>query len=158
MAGERLTLRRTILGDVPGIVAFHREGMDASAGCDSPVAWFSLGGPWMHEYFSSRHVRVYLDLGWDCWVVERGDGTIAGSVELCYATEPMPFGRYAHLELLELGDDLLCREVEEWVLDLCETRAIDRGLDRSWCRPVAPAGAWTCWHGAGTWSDGGTVG
>ena len=140
--GDRLTLRPASLGDVPGIVAFYRDGMAGHlAGGDSPVAWFSLGGPWMHEYFCSRHVRVYLDLGWDCWVVERGDGTIAGNVELCYATEPPPFGRYAHLELLELGDDLLCGEVEEWILDRCESRARARGFDRFWCRPVGSGGS-----------------
>ena len=141
--GDILSLRRAELGDVPGIVAFHREGMEAagSTGGDSPVGWFSLGGPWMHEYFCSRHVCVYVDLGWDCWVVERGDGTIAGSVEICYAVEPPPFGTYAHLELLKLADDLLSPEVEEWVLDLCEARAIGRGFDMFWCRPVGSGGS-----------------
>ena len=141
--GDRLSLRRAGLDDVPGIVAFHRDGMDAAGptGGDSPVDWFSQGGPWMHEYFCSRHLRVYVDLGWDCWVVERGDGTIAGSVEICYAVEPSPFGRYAHLELLELADDLLSGEVEEWVLDRCESRARARGFDRFWCRPVGSGGS-----------------
>ena len=54
-------------------------------------------------------------------------GRCDGSVEICYATEPLPFGRYAHLEFLELGDDLLGGEVEEWVIDMCEARA--RGFD-----------------------------
>ena len=91
-SGDRLSLRRASLGDVPG-VAFYREGVDAvgPTGGGSPVGWFSLGGPWMHEHFCSRHVRVYLNVGWDCWVVERGDGTVAGSVEICYAVEPPPY-------------------------------------------------------------------
>ena len=139
--GERLTLRPACLGDVPGIVAFHREEIAEPGEDASPVDWFSTGGPWMHEHFCSRHVRVYQDLGWDCWVVARGDGTIAGSVEICYATEPPPFGRYAHLELLELAEGLYCPEVEEWVLDLCEARALARGVDRFWCRPVGSGGS-----------------
>ena len=139
--GERLTLRRAQGDDVPGIVAFYRHETDAPA-ADSAVAWFSLGGPWMHEHFCARHVRVYEDLGWDCWVVERGDGTIAGSVEICYAVEPPPFGRYAHLELLELAEDLLLvGEVEDWILDRCESRARERGYDRFWCRPVGSGGS-----------------
>ena len=93
----------------------------------------------MHEHYCLRLIRVYLELGWDCRVVERNDGTLAGSVEICYATEPLPFGRYAHLEFLELGDDLLGGEVEEWVIDMCEARA--RGFDRFWCRPVGSGGS-----------------
>ena len=63
--GERLTLRPADLDDVPAIVAFHRVG-SADLGEDaSPIDWFSTGGPWMHEYFCSRHVRVYQDLDWD---------------------------------------------------------------------------------------------
>ena len=139
--GERLTLRAANLDDVPAIVAFHRVGVDDLGEDASPVDWFSTGGPWMHEHFCSRHVRVYRDLGWDCWVVERGDGTIAGSVEICYATEPEPFGRYAHLELLELTDDLMCPQVEDWILVLCEARALGRGFDRSWCRPEGSGGS-----------------
>lgn len=139
--GERLTLRAASLGDVPGIVGFHREEITGLSEDASPVDWFSTGGPWMHEYFCSRHLRVYQDLGWDCWVVERCDGTIAGSVELCYATEPEPFGRYAHLELLELAEDLLCAEIEEWVLHRCEARSRDRGHYSFWCRPVGSGGS-----------------
>lgn len=95
----------------------------------------------MHEYFCIRHIQVYRDLGWDCWVVER-DGTVAGSVEVLYATEPEPFGRYAHLEILELAEDLASPEVEHWVLDRCEARARQRGFDRFWCRPVGSGGSW----------------
>ena len=74
-------------------------------------------------------------------MVERGDGTIAGSVEICYAVEPPPFGRYAHLELLELADDLLCDEIEDWLLALCESRALSRGFGRFWCRPEGSGGS-----------------
>ena len=139
--GERLSIRRASLQDVPGIVAFYREGVDVLGEDASPVDWFSTGGPWMHEHFCARHVRVYQHLGWDCWVVERGEGTIAGSVEICYAVEPSPFGRYAHLELLELRDDLLVAEVEDWVIDRCEARARERGFGRFWCRPLGSGGS-----------------
>ena len=95
----------------------------------------------MHEHFCERHIQVYRDLGWDCWVVER-DGTVVGSVEVLYATEPEPFGRYAHLEILELAEDLASPQVEHWVLDRCEARARERGFDRFWCRPVGSGGSW----------------
>ena len=95
----------------------------------------------MHEYFCIRHIQVYADLGWDCWVVERDRGEIVGSVEVLYATEPEPFGRYAHLEILELAADVNDAEVEEWVLDECESRARSRGFDRFWCRPVGSGGS-----------------
>ena len=141
--GERLSLRPAGLDDVPGIVAFHRELTGESAPSDdSPSAWFSIGGPWMHEYFCSRHIQIYIDLGWDCWVVERNGEGIVGSVEICYATEPEPFGKYAHLELLELSEDLETGEIENWILEQCESRARARGLDRSWCRPVGSGGSW----------------
>ena len=95
----------------------------------------------MHEYFCIRHIQVYADLGWDCWVVERDRGDIVGSVEVLYATEPEPFGRYAHLEILELAAAVNAPEVEEWVLDECESRARSRGFDRFWCRPVGSGGS-----------------
>ncbi len=95
----------------------------------------------MHEHFCIRHIQVYRDLGWDCWVVERNGGEVVGSVEVLYATEPEPFGRYAHLEILELAADLNDAEVEEWVLDECESRARARGFDRFWCRPVGSGGS-----------------
>ena len=141
--GEVLTIRPASLDDVPGIVALHRglQG-EAEPSDDSPIGWFSMGGPWMHEYFCSRHIQAYIDLGWDCWVVERNGKTIAGSVEICYDTEPIPFGRYAHLELLELSEDLLEDKIEERILDQCESHARIRGLDRFWCRPVGSGGSW----------------
>ena len=140
--GERLSLRPASLKDVPGIVALHRERPEGGPpGHDSPTAWFSTGGPWMHEHYCSRHIQAYIDLGWDCWVVERNGGEIAGSVEICYATEPEPFGQYAHLELLELSEDLETEEFEEWILEQCETRARFRGFDRFWCRPVGSGGS-----------------
>lgn len=95
----------------------------------------------MHEHFCLRHIQVYRDLGWDCWVVERNGEDIVGSVEVLYATEPEPFGRYAHLEILELAADVEDAEVEEWILDECESRARDRGFDRFWCRPVGSGGS-----------------
>ncbi len=96
----------------------------------------------MHERFGTRHIQAYRDLGWDCWVLERNGEAIAGSVEVLYATEPEPFGRYAHLELLEPAEDLAVAEVEHWVLDQCESRARARGFDRFWCRPVGSGGSW----------------
>ncbi len=96
----------------------------------------------MHEHFCVRHVQAYRDLGWDCYVVERNGDDIVGSVEVLYATEPEPFGRYAHLELLELAEDIASPEVEHWVLDQCESRARERGYDRFWCRPVGSGGSW----------------
>ncbi len=141
--GDRLALRPARLEDVPGIVAFYRTLEPSIApDDDSPVGWFAMGGPWMHEYFCSRHVQAYTNLGWDCWVVERNSEKIVGSVEICYATEPEPFGRYAHLELLELSEDIRHDGIEEWVLDLCESRARARGYDRFWCRPVGSGGSW----------------
>ena len=141
--GERLSLRPAGLDDVAGIVALHRERPEGGAPSDdSPTAWFSTGGPWMHEYYCSRHIQAYIDLGWDCWVLERNGEKIAGSVEICYAAEPEPFGRYAHLEILELSCDLLDGEIEEWILEQCESRARARGFDRFWCRPVGSGGSW----------------
>ncbi len=141
--GERLSLRPASLDDVPEIVAFHRERSEGEPPSDdSRTAWFSIGGPWMHEYYCSRHIQAYIALDWDCWVVERSGGKIAGSVEVCYATEPEPFGRYAHLEILELSDALWDNEIEEWILEQCETRARCRGFDRFWCRPVGSGGSW----------------
>ena len=92
--------------------------------------------------FCGRHVRAYIDLGWDCWVVERNGETIRGSVEICYAAEPAPFGRYAHLELLELSKDLLDDGIQDWILEQCELRARARGFDKFWCRPVGSGDSW----------------
>lgn len=108
----------------------------------SPVEWFSTGGAWMHEHFCLRHIQAYRDLDWDCWVVERNGEDIVASVEVLYATEPEPFGRYAHLEILELAEDVDLPEVEHWVLDWCESRARERGYERFWCRPVGSGGSW----------------
>lgn len=95
----------------------------------------------MHEHFCIRHIQVYRDLGWDCWVVARDGDDIVGSVEVLYATEPEPLGRYAHLEILELAADVNDAEVEEWILQECESRARARGFDRFWCRPVGSGGS-----------------
>lgn len=139
--GQRLTLRPATPDDAPGLVALHRGVEQPPLPPDaSPVEWFRTGGPWMHEHFCVRHIRAYRDLGWDCRVVERNGTDIVGSVEVLYATEPEPFGRYAHLEILELAPDLDSAEVEEWVLDWCEERARARGFDRFWCRPVGSGG------------------
>ncbi len=141
--GDSLSLRPATLDDVPGIVALYRElECEAGPAGDSPISWFSLGGPWMHEHYCSRHVQAYDDLGWDCWVVERNGESIVGSVEICYAAEPEPFGRYGHLEILEADDDLLGGEVEHWILEQCESRARARGFDKFWCRPVGSGGSW----------------
>lgn len=135
--GQRLPLRPAAPEDVPGLVALHRGVEHPPLPPDaSPAEWFGMGGPWMHEHFCVRHIQVYRDLGWDCWVVERNGQDIVASVEILYATEPEPFGRYAHLEILELAAEVENAEVEEWVLDWCEERARARGFDRFWCRPV----------------------
>lgn len=47
---------------------------------------------------------------------------IVGGVEIRYAHEPEPFGRYGHLELLELAAEVMDDEVEDWVLDQCPRR------------------------------------
>ena len=140
--GEHLALRPATPADVPAIVALHRGLEPAPTPDASPVDWFRSGGPWMHEHFCERHIQAYLDLGWDCWVLERNGETIAGSVEVLYATEPEPFGRYAHPELLELSGDIADAEVEHWILDQCESRARARGFDRFWCRPFGSGGSW----------------
>ncbi len=107
-----------------------------------PEEWFATGGAWMHEHFCERHIQAYRDLGWDCWVVERNGEDIVASVEVLYATEPEPFGRYAHLEILELAGGVDSAEVEHWILDWCESRARERGYERFWCRPVGSGGSW----------------
>lgn len=141
-SGQTLTLRPATPDDVPGLVALHRGVGGPPLPPDaSPIEWFSTGGAWMHEHFCVRHIQVYRDLGWDCWVVERAPGDIVGSVEVLYATEPEPFGRYAHLEILELAADVDDAEVEEWIFDECESRARARGFDRFWCRPVGSGGS-----------------
>lgn len=141
-SGQTLTLRPATPDDVPGLVALHRGvGGPPLPPDSSSVEWFSTGGAWMHEHFCVRHIQVYRDLGWDCCVVERSGGDIVGSVEVLYASEPEPFGRYAHLEILELAADVDDAEVEEWVLDECESRARARGFDRFWCRPVGSGGS-----------------
>ena len=141
--GESLSLRPATLDDVPGIVELHRTQVGGPGPQDdSPISWFNLGGPWMHEYFCFRHIQAYDALGWDCWVVERNGKSIAGSVEVCYAREPEPFGCYGHLEILEAEDDLLGGKIEDWILEQCESRARARGYGRFWCRPVGSGGSW----------------
>ncbi len=138
---DRLALRPATAADIPAVVALHRDvGADAPGPDASPEEWFATGGAWMHERFCGRHFQVYAHLGWDCRVLER-DGAVAGSVEVLYASEPEPFGRYAHLEILELAPDVATPEVEHWVLDRCEARARERGFDRFWCRPVGSGGS-----------------
>ena len=140
--GSRLALRPATSTDVAALTALHRRNGPATLGPDaSPEEWFATGGPWMHEHFCVRHIQVYRDLGWDCWVLERNGEDIVGSVEVLYATEPEPFGRYAHLELLELATDVHTAEVEEWILNQCEARARERAFDRFWCRPVGSGGS-----------------
>ena len=144
-----LVLRPAIAADVPAVVALHRGvGADDPGPEGPPEAWFATGGAWMHEQFCGRHFQVYADLGWDCWVLEH-DGVVAGSVEVLYASEPEPFGRYAHLEIMELAAAFATPEVEHWVLDRCEGRARGRGFDRFWCRPVGSGGSWNVLAGRG---------
>ena len=138
--GDRLSLNPASLDDVSGIVALHRADLQAPSP-DTAQAWFSLGGPWMHEFYCKQHLQVYSNLGWDCWVVVRNQGEIIGNVEICYSQEPEPFGRYGHLELLELNAKFSGDAIEDWILDQCEKRASARGYTRFWCRPEGSGGS-----------------
>ena len=76
---RHLALRPATPADVPAIVALHRGLEPAPAPDASPVDWFRASGPWMHEHFCARHIQVYFDLGWDCWVLERNGEAIAAA-------------------------------------------------------------------------------
>ena len=79
------------------------------------------------------------------WVGTPGSVTlneheVAGELEVLYTQEPEPFGRYAHLEILELAEGLDTYEIEDWLIGQCEERARSRGYYRFWCRPEGSGG------------------
>jgi GNAT superfamily N-acetyltransferase len=133
MEWAQASFRAAAQADVPCIVQLHRAIIGtapAISQADIQEAWFVLGGPWPHEYYCTRHVKAYLDLGFDVWLVVTEEGQAVGNVELWYDNEPEPFGRYGHMELLELLPDYLADKVEEWLLDKVEDRVRERGYQR----------------------------
>lgn len=142
--GQQLSIRPAERQDVPRLVELHRALVGETPPADRidvPLAWFALGGPWMHEYFCERHLKAYQDLGFDVWVVCADDDEFVGTVELWYDNEPEPFGRYGHIELLELLPRVFTDEVEEWLLQKSEERAVERGYRRFWCNPEGSGGS-----------------
>ena len=142
--GEKLFLRSAQMGDVPRIVQWHRtlvSDIPRRADLEPQAAWFTLGGPWMDEYYCARHLRSYFDLGFDVWLVVTAGDALIGQVELWYDDEPEPFGRYGHLELLELSPAYLADDIESWLIDQAESRARERGYQRFWCRPAGSGGS-----------------
>lgn len=142
--GQQISIRLAMREDVPQLVQLHRALVDRTPPADRlniPEAWFALGGPWMHEYFCERHLKAYHDLGFDVWIVVTDGDRFVGNVELWYDNEPEPFGRYGHIELLELTEDVFVDEVEEWIIQKAEERAIERGYQRFWCNPGGSGGS-----------------
>lgn len=133
--GQRLLIREATLDDVPRIVELHHALMEETQ--PGSVA----GGPWMVERYCLRHLQVYLDLGYDVWLIVTEEDEFVGNVELWYGVEPDPFGRYGHPELIELRSDVFVDEVEEWILDQAERRSFSRGYRRFWCRPEGSGGS-----------------
>ncbi len=142
--GQNLILREVVLQDVPRLVQLHRAIVGERPPVeqiDNPEAWFRLGGPWMHEYFCERHLKAYQDLGFDVWVLTRENDSLVGNIELWYDDEPEPFGRYAHMELLEVLPEFFHDDLEEWLLDNVEARGEARGYHRFWCNPHGSGGS-----------------
>ncbi len=142
MAQGRLRAKPATLADVSRIVRFSREGVERPSGRRraSPLDWFRLGGPWMHHTYCANHLRRYRQVRGDVWIVETERRRLVGLVELWYDAEPPPFGRYAHIELLELADGFDSLEIENWLIGLAEQRAVTRGYRRFWCRPEGSGG------------------
>jgi hypothetical protein len=142
--GQRLTIRSAEPQDVPRIVQLHHALVGKTPHpnlVDDPVAWFLLGGPWMHEYYCERHLRAYHDLGFDVWIVVAEIDEFIGTVELWYDSEPEPFGQYGHMELRELMEDVFVDEVEDWIILKAERRAFERGFRCFWCNPHCSGGS-----------------
>lgn len=142
--GQRLSIRPAERQDIPRLVELHRTLVGETPPADRidvPEEWFALGGYWMHEYFCERHLKAYQDLGFDVWIVVADDDEFVGNVELWYDNEPEPFGRYGHIELLELLPEVFTDEVEEWLIQKSEERAIERGYQRFWCNPEGSGGS-----------------
>jgi hypothetical protein len=143
-SGERLLLRRAQISDVPRVVALSRalSGTEPQRpDLDPATAWFTVGGPWMDAHYYERHLRNYLELGFDVWLVTTGADEVVGQIEVWYDDEPEPFGRYGHIELLELHPQFLVDEIEDWLIGQAEDRARSRGYGRFWCRPVGSGGS-----------------
>jgi hypothetical protein len=118
--GQRLVLREAVQQDVPRLVQLHRAIVGETPPAEQmnkPEAWFRLGGPWMHPYFCERHLKAYQDLGFDVWVLTRENDDLVGNIELWYDDEPEPFGRYAHMELLEMWRIVLNPQAADWPLN-----------------------------------------
>ena len=142
--GQKLLVREAEPGDVPRIVELHHALMrETQPGFVAGGLW-TAGGPWMMERYFARHLKVYRDMGFDVWLIVTDQDEFVGNVELWYGSEPEPFGRYGHPELIELLSDILVDEVEEWILHKAERRSLTRGYRRFWCRPEAQAEACTC--------------
>ncbi len=142
--GRQLSIRPAERQDIPRLVQLHRALVGETPPVDRiriPEAWFALGGPWLHEYYCERHLKVYQDLGFDVWIIVCDDGEFVGNVELWYDNEPEPFGRYGHIELLELLPEAFNDEVEEWLIQKSEERAMEQGYHRFWCRPEGSGGS-----------------
>jgi GNAT superfamily N-acetyltransferase len=142
--GQILILREAVREDVPRLVQLHRALVGATPSAeqfDKPEAWFKIGGPWMHEYYCERHLKAYQDLGFDVWVLTRENDELVGNIELWYDEEPEPFGRYAHMELLEALPEYLNDDLQTWILDNVEARAKSRGYQRFWCNPHGSGGS-----------------
>lgn len=142
--GGPLHLRRAELSDVPTLVQLSRDQAGQATphlAADNVEAWFVLGGPWHHPYTCERHLTAYARHGGEIWLVLAADDRLVGSLEIWYDDEPEPFGRYGHIELLELRPDFQQDAVEMWLIDFAEARARRRGLQRFWCRPVGSGGS-----------------
>jgi GNAT superfamily N-acetyltransferase len=108
---------------------------------DEIEAWFALGGPWHHPHTCERHLQSYAAAGGEIWLAVTAGDRLVGSLEIWFDDEPEPFGRYGHVELLELRPEYQSREVETWLIDWAEARARQRGYQRFWCRPVGSGGS-----------------
>jgi hypothetical protein len=142
--GQRLSIRPAQRQDIPRLVELHHALVGERPPVDranDPAAWFALGGPWMHGYFCERHLKAYHELGFDVWIVVTSQDEFVGNVELWYDDEPEPFGRYGHIELLELLPEFFTDEVEEWLIQKAEERAAERGYRRFWCNPEGSGGS-----------------
>ena len=139
--GQKLLIREAELDDVPGIVELHHELMaETQPGFVAAGPW-TAGGPWMVEQYCLRHLMVYKDLGFDVWLIVTENDEFVGNVELWYGSEPEPFGRYGHPELIELRASVFVDEVEQWILDQAERRVNSRGYHRFLCRPEGSGGS-----------------
>ena len=139
--GQKLLVREAEPGDVPRIVELHHALMRETQPGFVAGGLLTAGGPWMMERSCARHLKVYRDMGFDVWLIVTDQDEFVGNVELWYGSEPEPFGRYGHPELIELLSDIFVDEVEEWILHKAERRSLTRGYRRFWCRPEGSGGS-----------------